>query len=563
MKFWQLPTNKLKPQKISNVFNFKNKVFGEVVEISIDAEKGQESTSIDIFIPNISKENHNVVTSGWHTWSGSETRGKDVGIGDFKAKFSKNQTEFVVEPGRGKDLLSKDEGVSYGLVTFRKKDGTENVGVGVIPSLTEIEDIRFKLKDNGVLVTLRKKLERLNKKRKVVFKIFLAKGMYTEIVWRFGEELAKLNKRQLMKDRIIWFSWAAYGKGVRQIRDIEPELPYIAEVGADTIMIDDGWEKVIGQWEVDTDKFPDIIGLIDNMRRLGIKPGVWIAPFMAMRETEIFRLKYDWIIKDKNGKVLNVSNPQVQPTGRLVPFIERAVGLDISLSEVREYLYGEFIRLAKIGFDVFKVDFISIPFIGELTNKEKTAVEYYRLFFNEVRTKVKKATGKDIELIGCGGPMMESIGLFEGIRVSADSAMPNIATLRYYGRLFRIFSAIPLVGRLIRGKILDIHSVMYRDAAAVAFRRALLFGQCHGLLVDGVHLNDPKIYIDKEEKHRVIDALPAFKKFKVLTNLFIGDSLVRAGLKGRLEWLGFLTKYKKGQEAWIEEKTGNVLVNDG
>lgn len=545
----------------NKVFDFKNNEFGEVLKFTAKVEQGSDYVSIDIFLPGITSQ-YSVVTSGWHTWSGRETRGKDVGIGDFQSKIAKNETEFVVEPGKGNVPIPNDEGSSYGFVVFRSIDGLKNVGIGVVPSLKEIEDIKFKVKGDGVLVTIRKNLEQVNNSREVVFTLFLASGTYTEIVWRFGEELAKLNSIKLMKDRIIWFSWAAFGKGVRQERDIEPELPYIAEIGADTIIIDDGWEKVVGQWEVDTDKFPEIIGLIENIKKMGIKPGIWIAPFMVMRETEIFNLKNEWVIKDRDGKVLNVSNPQIQPTGRLRPFVERAVGLDISIEEVREYLYGEFIRLTKIGFEVFKVDFASIPFVGELSNKNKTSVEYYRQFFIEVRERIKKTTGKDIELIGCGAPMMESIGLFDGIRVSADSAMPNIATLRYYGRIFRIFSAIPGIGNLIKNKIVDIHTLMYRDAAAVAYRRALLFGKCHGLFVDGVHLNDPKIYIDEEEKKKLEEALPAFKWFGVLTNIFIGDSFVRAGLQGRVEWKEFINKFKKGQEAWIEEKSGNVLVDE-
>lgn len=571
-KNWQIPKtasqkNKGSVEEISlklaskhDVTDFKNKIFGEVLEFTTTVEKDSDYVSIEIFLPNIN-DSFSVVTSGWHTWSGRETRGKDVGIGDFQSKLSKNQTEFVVEPGKGKIQILKEDGISYGFVVFRNSDGSKNTGVGVIPSLKEIEDMRFRIQGDGVLVTIRKNLERVNVSREVLFKIFLAKGAYTEIVWRLGEELAKLNSLKLMRDRIIWFTWAAFGKGVRQERDIEPELPYIAEIGADTIIIDDGWEKVVGQWEVDTDKFPEIIGLIENIKKMGIKPGVWVAPFMVMRESEIFNLKNEWIIKDTDGKVLNVSNPQIQPTGRLRPFVERAVGLDISIEEVRDHLYGEFIRLAKIGFEVFKVDFVSIPFVGDLSNKEKTSVEYYRQFFIEVRDRIKKVTGKDIEIIGCGAPMMESIGLFDGIRVSADSAMPNIATLRYYGRIFRIFSSIPGIGDFIKQKITDIHSLMYRDAAAVAYRRALLFGKCHGLFVDGVHLNDPKIYIDPEEKRKLAEALPAFKWFGVLTNIFIGDSFIRSGLKGRIEWKSFINKFKKGQKAWIEEKTGNVLVD--
>lgn len=556
---WRLAS---KAEKIKDIFDFKSEKLGEVVEIKAEAKAGDEFLSVDVFLPGVSRDDWNVITSGWHTWSGRETRGKDVGIGDFQAKFLKKKTEVTVEPGRGGERIPNGEARSYGFVVFRSKDGKKNIGVGIIPSLSEIEDLRFKLVDGGVVVTVVKNLEKLDRNREVSFKLFLAEGVCTEIIWRFGEELAGLNKIRLMRDRVIWFSWAAYGKGVRQERDIEPELPYLAEVGVDTIIIDDGWEKMVGQWEVDTDKFPDMIGLVGNIKKLGIKPGIWIAPFMVVKESEIFNLHPDWIVKDEVGKVLSVTNPQIQPTGRLWPFVERAVGLDVSYPEVREYLYGEFIRLAKMGFEVFKVDFVSIPFVGQLAKKDKTSVEYYREFFQELRVRVGKSTGREIELIGCGAPMMESIGLFEGIRVSADSAMPNIATLRYYGRIYRIFSAVPFLGSLIRGKIMDIHTVMYRDAAAVAFRRALVFGKAFGLLVDGVHLNDPKIYIDKTEKRKVVEALPAFKWLGVLTNLFIGDSLVRAGLRGRLEWQGFLARFKKGQEMWIDEATGNVLVNE-
>ena len=386
--------------------------------------------------------------------------------------------------------------------------------------------------------------------------------MYTEIIWRFGDELAKLNNLVLMKDRIIWLTWAAYGKGVRQERDVVPELPYLVDIGVDTLIIDDGWEKVIGQWEVDTDKFPDIIGLIDDIGKLGLRPGIWIAPFMTMKETEVFRLHPEWIIKDREGRFANVSNPQIQPTGRLRPFTERALGLDISNADVREYLYGEFVRLAKIGIDVFKVDFVSIPFIGELSCKDKTSVEYYRLFFQEVRERICVEAKKEVEIIGCGAPMMESIGLFEGIRVSADSAMPNLETLRYYGRALKIIGAVPFVGGFVKEKTSLVHTIMYRDAAAVAFRRALLFGKAHGLMVDGIHLNDPKIYVDPDERKRTIEALPAFRWLGVLTNIFVGDSLVRAGLGGRHEWEEFLAKFKKGSPAWIEEKTGNVLIDE-
>lgn len=43
-----------------------------------------------------------------------------------------------------------------------------------------------------------------------------------------------------------------------------------------TILIDSGWQKARGQWEVDTQKFPDFRGLIDELHDQGFKVILWI-----------------------------------------------------------------------------------------------------------------------------------------------------------------------------------------------------------------------------------------------------------------------------------------------
>lgn len=552
---WRIANEELlKPTNIGEVLSFKNRKIGEIVEVKVKVPAKLDVLTLEIFVKGVKKD-WLVVTSGWHTWSGRETRGKDVGISDFPTKLAKMKTEFTVEPGSGKVSIPEGVGQSYGYVVFRSKSGAKNFCVGIIPSLKEVEDIRFKLVRGGVSVMLRKNLEKLDHSREVAFKVFLARGMFIEEVFRFGQELSKFTKLKLMNNRLLWFTWASYGKGVTQKFGVENELPYLKELGVDTLIIDDGWEPTVGQWEFDKKDFPDVGGMIKKIKSSGIKPGIWVAPFMAIRESEVSLKHPDWLMKDGKGRLLNVSNPQIQPTGRIRPFVEPAIGLDISIPEVREYLYGVITHVAKMGFEVFKFDFVSIPFVGELKNKDKTSVEYYRLFFQELR----KRLGKNIEFIGCGAPMMESIGLFEGMRVTADSAMPNLSALKYYGGFLEKLHTIPFVSDFLR-RHFSINTVMYRDATAVVFRRAYLFGKAFGLLVDGVHLSDPKIYIDPEAKRQMAEALPAFKWLGVLTNLFVGDSLVRCGVEGREVWKRFLAKYKLGERAWIEERTGNVWV---
>ncbi len=43
-----------------------------------------------------------------------------------------------------------------------------------------------------------------------------------------------------------------------------------------TILIDDGWQKNIGEWEVDERKFPNFRGLIDDLHAMGFKVLLWI-----------------------------------------------------------------------------------------------------------------------------------------------------------------------------------------------------------------------------------------------------------------------------------------------
>jgi len=533
-----------------------------VYEIKCKAPGGTSEIFLDIKIPGVSSSNYNVITSGWHTWSGRETRSKDVGIYTVEEKLAKEKTVFVVEPGSGERPISKNSALSYGFVNFREKNNASNLFVGLIPSLTETEDIVFTFKNGDLHLQTRKYLENVDKQRDISFNLLLGEGRYIDLVWQYGAELAKLNTDiKPTKNRAMWFTWAAYGKGVTQ-KNVSGELQYLKEIGIDTLIIDDGWQKIIGQWEINLARFPDMVGLVEEMKRNGIKPGIWIAPFMTMKESENYNLHPEWFIRDKNRRLINVSNPQVQPTGEVRPILEKARGLDISIKEVREILYQDFVNLVKVGFEVFKVDFASIPFMGVLQNKEKTSVEYYRQFFKELRERVRGQTGKDIEIIGSGAPMLESIGLFEGIRVSPDSASPNFETLPFYGGILKTTKYIPILGNIVKMVQKKIDSNMYEDALAVAGRRAVIFGKSMGLFVDGIHLSDPKIRIDKEEKQKVIEALPAFKGMGLLTNIFVGDSLERSGKKGIKKWKNFIEKFKVGEKAWIEEKTGHVLVED-
>lgn len=547
MDYFSFNNNRVDKKQIgNNVFLLNTKSPEERVEITIN---------------NISKD-YSIITSGWHTWSGYKNRSQDVGMGNVVEKVNNSRNSFFVEPYiHNKEDFNKG-GKSYSYVVVRGNNENENILVAVIPDFKNIDILNFRFENNQLKVNLSKYSSAFKSNN---YEVLVAKGKYTEIINLFNNFLQNFNKLSLMNERVMWFSWAAYGKSVSQV-DIDSELPYLAEIGVDTMILDDGWEMAVGQWEINTTKFPNMIGLVENIKKMKIKPGIWIAPFMIMKESQLFSLHKDWIMKNDDGSFLEVTNFQLQPTNKPLPIIEKSCGLDISIPEARKYAIGEILRLAKIGFEVFKLDFISIPFAGDLKNREKTIVEYYRMFFSDLRFELenlkKQKQITNFELIGCGGPLFESIGLFEGIRITDDSAMPALQNLDYFKKIISLFLKFPFLGRVVGNKFKNLQTFKYQDASAVAFKRALVFRNVLGLLIDGVHLNDPLIEIDKKTIDNTKEALPAFKYMGLLTNFFVGDSLVRSGLKGRLEWLEFINLFKLGKKSWIEEATGNVLVEN-
>ena len=92
-------------------------------------------------------------------------------------------------------------------------------------------------------------------------------------------------------------------------------------------VVDDGWFSGrkddfggLGDWRPDTNKFPNgLRPLIDAVRGLGMKFGLWIEPEMVNRKSKLFEEHPDWIFafpnrkgsEQRNQLMLNFSKPEV------------------------------------------------------------------------------------------------------------------------------------------------------------------------------------------------------------------------------------------------------------
>lgn len=170
------------------------------------------------------------------------------------------------------------------------------------------------------------------------------------------------------------------------------------------LVVDDGWfirEKGIGDWEVNTDSFPNgMKHFTDEIRKRGLIPGVWMEFECATEGSEHFKAEYDNMKVQKNGRTVigKVIN------GRRESFF------DFRKPEVINYLDEKVIKfLNDSGFGYIKVDYNASMGIGidgadspgENLREHMSAVREY------FKKMAKEVSGLIIENCASGGCRLE------------------------------------------------------------------------------------------------------------------------------------------------------------
>ncbi|MDR1176235.1 MAG: alpha-galactosidase [Treponema sp.] len=100
-------------------------------------------------------------------------------------------------------------------------------------------------------------------------------------------------------------------RGRRYLQDMNTErmlkeIDLAHRIGIDVFVIDTGWYKNTGDWEVDLDRFPDDLGEIrSRLESYGMKLGLWFNPSAAAVSSQISR-EHPEYRKQLEGKDVNV-----------------------------------------------------------------------------------------------------------------------------------------------------------------------------------------------------------------------------------------------------------------
>ena len=107
----------------------------------------------------------------------------------------------------------------------------------------------------------------------------------------------------------IWCAWG-YGRSV-QPQQVYDTLPTVKRLGFVWVTLDDGWQNNVGDWALDSKKFPhgdaDIRALVDRIHQEGFKAQLWWSPLSAVPDSELLRDHPDYELLNRNGSKRKVS----------------------------------------------------------------------------------------------------------------------------------------------------------------------------------------------------------------------------------------------------------------
>ena len=171
--------------------------------------------------------------------------------------------------------------------------------------------------------------------------------------------------------------------------------------------IDDGYETKVGDWlSVDEKKFPHGLNpIVDEAHKRGLNAGIWLAPFVAEAESELFKTRKELFNRDKHGEFVKCG---ANWSG--------FYALDLENPDALAYIEKCLRHYADMGFDFFKLDFLYAAnlVISDGTSRSMAAEKAYSF--------LRKCLGKKT-ILGCGATVFNCIDKFDYLRIGPDVSL--------------------------------------------------------------------------------------------------------------------------------------------
>jgi alpha-galactosidase len=148
--------------------------------------------------------------------------------------------------------------------------------------------------------------------------------------------------------------------------------------------------------------------LADKIKSTGRKAGLWLAPLIAQKSSQLFREHTDWFLHDKDGKFISAG----------FNWGDQLYALDTTHPAALEWLANLMKQVRAWGFDYLKLDFL---YGGALPGKRHFDMPREEAFRHGLKW-MRERMGSDAYFLTCGTPIIPSLGLCDAIRVGTDVA---------------------------------------------------------------------------------------------------------------------------------------------
>lgn len=200
-----------------------------------------------------------------------------------------------------------------------------------------------------------------------------------------------------------WCSWYTYWNTVTE-QDIADNLTAMErhDLPIEVVQVDDGYQAGIGDWLDDRPGYGSLARTVRRILDAGRTPGLWTAPFCVGSDSRLAQDHADWLVDaavaserhwDQEIRVLDVTHP-----------------------EAAEHLVGVFAALRDLGIRFHKVDFVYAGAMEGRRHADASGIDAYRRGLELIR----EGAGSDAVILGCGAPLLPSVGLVDAMRISPD-----------------------------------------------------------------------------------------------------------------------------------------------
>jgi alpha-galactosidase len=208
----------------------------------------------------------------------------------------------------------------------------------------------------------------------------------------------------------VWCSWYQYYQNVSE----EAVLANLAamdrcDIPVEVVQIDDGYAPAPGDWLERTARFPDLPRLVGLIAGSGRTAGIWIAPALVGMASALYAAHPDWVVRDSESG---------EPVWAGEVCRQNCAALDVTHPDAAAYLSEVLTTMRDWGIGYFKVDFMYAGAYEGRRREPIAGVEAYR----ELLRLIRAAIGPDPLLVGCGAPILPSVGLVDAMRIGPDIA---------------------------------------------------------------------------------------------------------------------------------------------